>query len=254
MLFIASMLCFCALCLAVFGAPVTAGLLLLASIGAGRRRGGGLIALALAMPTALAEYPARIDALSARLQAGGPAALSTRDLTGIWLLNLGMAAGGAAAGFPEVALETALLVVPGGGEREFGGDVAMGAPQVQAAIADYAALAAASGEARVALPPRRLQLDGSGGHASIRAALALNPVTLSGDAVREPDGYRLELVARVPVDYPAGAELTLARVGGWHLRVDEGLYDALEQRGWLFPYTAAWAFTVPVGASGSTRR
>jgi hypothetical protein len=82
---------------------------------------------------------------------------------------------------------------------------------------------------------------------SARVALALDPVTLGGTAhhVGPPGGerWRLDVRATVDVRYRAGASLVLGRVRGVPIVVDEGLFAALQDRGWLHPYRAVWVWS-----------
>lgn len=238
----AALLIATAACLAVFGAPCTAALLAVAAAVGWCRRAAGLVFVVGALGTAVPEYVARVDALRGTLDGGGPEALSTRDLAGVWLLNLGMAAGGTAVGFPEVALETALLAVPGPETRVFRSSFAMGSPAVADVVDVYAASLRGAPGPEVTLPARRVVFDAVRDHAGARVALALNPATISGVARRDGDVWRLDLQASVPVDYPASAHLRLFGVAGTDVVIDEGLYDALERRGWLHPYTATWGW------------
>lgn len=232
----------------MFGAWLTAGLWALAAVLAGWRGSlarwvGVVLALSLAAPVSLVEYRLRVDTLRATIDRGGPEALTVRDRAGIWVLNLGMAAGGLCAGFPEVALETLLLAVPGPPERRFRSGFAGGSPKVRAVIEGYRG--SLRGEGPVRLPPRVVRWGLDGGHAEWRRGLALDAFTITGVAVREGDVWRLDLEGRVPVDYHGGYRLPLVPGLLW---IDETLYDALERRGDLHPYTAVWVWSETVSA------
>lgn len=225
--------------LLVFGAPVTA-----AWFGGfatwtlpWRRLGLARAAVAVAWLVAagfgwwvpLFEYQDRVDGLAAKLDRGGPEALDARDLSGVWLLNLGMAAGGLLVGFPEVAMETTLLAVPGPEVRRFESDFAMASPRVRAAAAGIAR----DGRSReVAFTYHD--------HTDARVGLALNVLALEGAC----EEGRLALVGRVDVDYPARGRLPLFVARGRAIAIDEALFHALEVRGWMFPYVAEWRWTV----------
>lgn len=235
--------------LALFGAPITATWVL-AAAGWSAPWGGARWLRALAAASWLAvgaagwwvplvEYQDRVDALGARVAAGGPEALGPRDLAGVWVLNLGMALGGVAVGFPEVAAETALLAVPGPAVRTFHGDFAMASPRVRAA----AAAIARDGR------PRRVAFTYAD-HTDARVGLALNVLELAGRC----EGGRLALVGRVEVDYPERGRLPLFVARGRAIVIDEALFHALEARGWLHPYVAEWRWTADDPACGATPR
>ena len=233
--------------LAVFGAWIAAVCVMVAGVLAVSRfratvRGlGALGGLLVAGAVALAEYPPRIAALRATVDAGGAQALSTRDCAGIWLLNVGMAAGGTLAGFPEAGIETLLLAVPRPDVLTVRSSFPMGSARMEELVDAYIAYAEERPTRRVVLPRRRVVF-GNASHAEWRRALALNPLVVDGFAERVDGGWTLDLVGRVEVDYPPQSRLIL--IDRWPLSIviDEGLYDALEQRGWLFPYTLVWRF------------
>ncbi|MCB9683712.1 MAG: hypothetical protein H6735_01565 [Alphaproteobacteria bacterium] len=225
--------------LGVFGAPVTALIALGAAASTripGRWRTAAVLVLALALgtPTALLEYPRRIDAMRAKVDAGGDGALSVRDCASIWLLDVGVAVGGLFVGFPEAALETTLILIPDAdGQRTFASSFPARDPRVRAVVDRWKQ---GSGSR---FGPKRVAFGYEGGHARWRAALALDPITLTGE--RLPDG-RLRIEGTVPCDYHPGARVPLLELPGYHLVIDETLFDALEHRGWMFPYTASWVW------------
>ncbi|MCA9489624.1 MAG: hypothetical protein KC621_06860 [Myxococcales bacterium] len=223
--------------LAVFGAPVTALIALGAAASTrvpGRWRPALLLLLAFVVgaPAALIEYPIRIDAMRAKVDRGGDAALSVRDCASIWLLDLGVAVGGTLVGFPEAALETTLILIPDAdGRRTFSSSFPARDPRVRAVVDRW--------QRGDRFGPTQVSFGYEGGHARWRAALALDPITLTGE--RLPDG-RLRIEGTVPCDYHRGARVPLLELPGYHLVIDETLFDALEHRGWMFPYTATWTW------------
>lgn len=230
-----------ALCLAVFGAWLTAAACLLPAVAAWRRKPWVALLGGVALLTAVPEYIARVRQLGERR-----ADLSVRDEAGVWLLNVGVAAGGTLAGFPEVALETLLLAVPDGdGVRTFRSSFPRGTPKLDAVVDGWHA-ACARGQR--SFGPRKTPLGYHGGHADWRRALALDPPTLSATADAD---CTLSITVSVPIDYPNASFLVLAPTPLGPLGIDEGLFDALEDDGWLFPYEARWVWTEPApGPSG----
>ena len=208
----------------------------------------GLIALAVwGWTVPFHEYASQVATLHARVQRDGPDALRERDLLALYGLNGVVGAAGLAVGFPEVARETWALAVLTESDRSHTSDFAMRSPRIRGAVADMVSvdLAEPSGD-EVGLSPRRLSWGGSyGGSESTRVALALDgPSTLSGTAYRYGERWRLDLVATLRVRYPAGWSQEVGRVGGVPVVVDEGLFWALQQRGWLHPYEASWRWSL----------
>lgn len=226
--------------LAVFGAPVTAALWLVgaALYGRGRWIVAGLPLLGSPV-TAVIEYPLRIEPLAARHATAGPDALSTRDRASVWLLHLGMGLAGAPL-FPEAASETLRLVAPGPEVRVIRSSFPSGATPIREGLARWEDALRDAEEDAVLFRPRRIVI----GRTELRHALALDPVTLSGSGVRHGDRWQLDVLAAVPIDYPPKSALPLFATPAGPVRIHEGLFDALEQRGWLFPYTAEYRWTV----------
>jgi hypothetical protein len=192
---------------------------------------GGVLGV-LAVPWCLVRYSWRVDVLLDKVLAHGPDGLSLLDCVAVFGLNLLMAVVGAGLGFPEVAMETARLAIPGAQERDVaGGRFPACAPKVAAAFDE---LRASSPANRVR--PRRLAWTYGAPGSSWRAALALTPATVVG--ARLDDGWTLR--TSVPIDYPPRYRLVFVSFAGVDLGVEEGLFHALEERGWLHPYTLTY--------------
>ncbi|MFT4627377.1 MAG: hypothetical protein ACI8PZ_006061 [Myxococcota bacterium] len=191
----------------------------------------------LTSPVAVLDYAQRVDALTAKRATTG---LDTRDRAAVWWLNLTMAGVGAAVGFPEAAVETALLAVPGPAERSFHSPFPMRDAGVRQAVERMAR----SGPGT--LPHHRVTWTYGERGRSDRVALACNALDLSGVAVPDGDGLRLDLEGRVDIRYPQRARLHLFTLAGRRVGIDEGLFADLQDAGWLFPYTAVWRWSVRV--------
>jgi len=191
------------------------------------------------------EYAAHTQEVADRC-AQGPDTLTTRDLAGVWGLNVLMGLGGFVTGLPEVAQETLWMTAAGAEEREWSSDFAMRSPRVRAAVVELVHQAEQSGVERLELAPEWISWGGSyhGSHISLRVALALDELELGGMATRVGDRWRLDLRGRVEVSYPRRGRLVLGSVGGTSVHVDKSLYWALQERGWLHPYHAVWTWTI----------
>jgi hypothetical protein len=80
-------------------------------------------------------------------------------------------------------------------------------------------------------------------HTNVRGALALNP----SNVVVVGEGDERMVRTTVPIDYPPRYRLVFARIGQRDLAVEEGLFHALEELGWLHPYELTWQTPWPEG-------
>lgn len=199
--------------------------------------GTGIVVMA--SPVSLWEYVERVDALSARL-GQGPAAFSTWDKVGIAGLNVAMAGVGAAVGFPEAALETTLLFVPGPDTRHFRSDFPMRSPMVQRAVCDALR--------RERSRRHRVVWSYPAADDSMRVALALHPFDLRLTPVEEAGRRGVRAQGTIAVTYPTRYRLHLFSVptphGSRSVGIEEGLYGMLQDAGWMHPYDAEWTWTV----------
>lgn len=234
-----------AMWLLVFGAYVTAAVFALPSA-AMAVWGWPRRILAMLFPPAVSvlvllhvpqvEYTRRVDALVKKRTAD----FTTRDLAGVWGLNIAMSFGGLACGIPEAAQETFLLSLPGDNRRPFEGDFAMRSPKVRAALTAMIAEARASGKDDLDLGPRAVTWANYESDAP-RVALALNALTLTAHARRDGrDGWKLNVKGRVAVRYPDTGTVPIAK----DVVIHERLFAVLQERGWLFPYEAEWRWTI----------
>jgi hypothetical protein len=159
-------------------------------------------------------------------------------------LNVAMGLGGLAVGYREVAAETLWMFVPGAPERVWHSDFAMGSPLVRRAVRELLdeARRRGGGRQRLELGPRsiawsRRDLERD----SRRVALALNsPLRLEATAHRQAEGWRLELRGRAAVRYPRRSRTLLGRFFGQEFVIEEGLFAALQDAGWLHPFDVVW--------------
>ncbi len=207
----------------------------------------GVLGLTVGAPLAAWEIQHRLDAMAERLAANGWR-LSTPERVRVATLNLAMGLGGYALGYPEVASETLWMFVPGPRVREWRSDFAMESPLVRQNVRELLEEARRHGRAegpvklsrrRVLWTKRHLERD------SRRVALALNsPLFLDAVAYPEGEGWRLEIQGRAAVRYPHRNRVPLGRLFGQPLVIEEGLFAALQEAGWLHPYEAVWSWTV----------
>ncbi len=203
---------------------------------------------------------------------------STADKLGVWGLNLVMAKCGFAA-YPEVAVETALLVLPRPAHDTFvvRSDFPLRSSVVRARLRDFArrlpssrqdeqtfsvrqadlwAAVAESGESFVSAPASSKFVALQAAYWDSRCALALNPVTVLCRARREGGQWLMDVRAIVWVGYAEDGEAELVPPvkfgrGAWRfdwsgLVMYERLFWVLQQDsvGWLHPYHAEYRFTI----------
>jgi hypothetical protein len=194
------------------------------------------------------ELGDRLEQLAQAKDRNGETAFSTRDLLGVYGLNLVMGAGGYLVGYPEVADETLALAWPGAPVRRWDSDFAMGSPKVRAAVREMVRGLPASGASQAILPSQSVDWPTYGFETdSMRVALAVNcPFLIEGRGHRDDGGaWILDLSGTARIAYPRRAFIPLGvRRNGKPWGLDEGLFWVLEERGWLHPYTAVWSWSV----------
>jgi hypothetical protein len=196
---------------------------------------------------ALMEFQDSVDGLSHQIRHEGAESLAFEQRAGIYGLNVVMGIGGYAVGYPEAARETLMLAVPGPLVRHWGSEFALRSPRVCDAVQQMIAEAEATDADSVQLTERSVSWPQYGfGQDSLRVALALNcPLVIQGTASRAGGRWRLDLVGSARVEYPdSGRVSLLGQVHGREIALEEGMFHALQDVGWLHPYTAKWSWTV----------
>jgi hypothetical protein len=192
----------------------------------------GFLAIATEVQTAL-------DRMGKKVLERGPSALSRFECSGIWLFGLAMSAGGYLSGYPEAAEEQLAMYFPGPDVRPFEGDLAMSSEQVRAKLAAFAAILPTRGSREVIwLPSEHLVFPPNS--EPPRVTFAFGIMEIRARAVGPKDGWRIDVTGRAPIRYPPRSRTPLFRAAGRSFYVEEALFFALQERGWIFPYTAEW--------------
>jgi hypothetical protein len=196
-----------------------------------------LLLWAVGAPNTLLELGRSMNTLQLQIDRHGAGSLQDHQLFGIYALQLGLGAAGHTLGLHEVAWEAWGLARPGEAERRWPSDFALRDPKVRRAIAGWRT--APPGP----LPPAEVAWTSYfGPGVSPSVSLALNcPLSLTG--TKAEDGT-IEVAASCLVAYPQHARLPLTTVLGEAVGIEEGVFWALQERGWLHPYTAVWTFSV----------
>lgn len=173
------------------------------------------------VPWCVLRYDQRAAELNRRVQAKGPTALQVHDGIAVYGLHLHMVAAGALLGFPEVALESFGLVLPLGDRTVSTERFPWCAPKIADVLSK-------PGNRKTRVAWVYHQPD-----ESFRVALAMNPTHVT----TRMEGPLQIASASVPVDYPPRSTITFVDLGPVRVQIHEGLFHALEETGWLFPYT-----------------
>jgi hypothetical protein len=230
-----------------------AGLIALLFAGFGNRRlrvVGLLIGCALAVslivsfPRALWPVQDRWDEIDARIRRGGSASLSWREKAAIASTNLVMAGTGLLLGWPEISRETFLMFFHGPAERTWNSDFAMGSAKVRAVVREWVESLPSGAPAGTQITLSAAVVSWPSYFPEMRIAMALNPLHLTGAAVRRNGRWDLHCTGRVRCDYPAGGMATMIPFRGRAFAFPENLFHALQDQGWMHPYTARWQWRV----------
>jgi hypothetical protein len=206
---------------------------------------GGVALVPMLAPEVVHQANASVEVLARRIDREGPiAGLGPVERSGIYLAGLARVAGGFLAGHREAAREHLYLYRHGPEVRRFDGDLAMASDKVRAPLAELAGRVddQVPQPRAWALAPRTISFDHE--RDPKRVVLALDPMSLAAEARREGTRWRIDVVGRVDVKYPRRGRVPLGQVRGAVLTVEEGLFWALQERGWLHPYVAEWRWTV----------
>ena len=217
-----------------FGVWISAALLtaLVVALWKDKRRIAALL-LIVTPPALVVEYTRRIPEISARYEAGGAQALTTRDRVAIFALNLEMAIIGAALGFREAAFETTLMAMRQRTPVDGDGAFLLECPKIRRVIKS----AIADPRTAITLPAPRWRYDRK--TESLRVGLAVNGAKRM--MIRWNDDGVGDVTLPIRVTYPPRYKLVIAHdVFGQPLYIDEGLFHALEELGWLTSYEMRW--------------
>jgi len=186
-------------------------------------------------PFSLNQISHRMDTYGALIRGSGPDALTTSDRLSIYFGNIAMGLGGFVIGAPEVAVETLLLIRPNPGEDYLiNHSFAMGSPYIRNLVHAFATKVA-KGETAMRL--KRVPLRWSHVMPNVlfdyRVFLAVAGGGLRAEAHKEIDGYRIDCTVTIDVRYSAKYKLNILNSHGIRLYIDEAIFSALQDLGWL---------------------
>lgn len=229
---------------AAFGAILTA---LIAACAREWPRIGALATPPLAAIGVLAAIPDWLRVQDDLVAAARAGSWGLHEQAAIWWINLLMALAGLLCGFPEAAVETALLAAPTSlladqtgedqrAERTVAYDFPMRSAAVRAAVEADIQRALKAGRP-VPLPERRCVWGADS--SELRLYAALDPLILRGAVSGEAPALRIDYRATVQVAYPESAR-PIRFLG----IIDERLFAALARDGWHRPYAATYTWSV----------
>ncbi|HIA81822.1 MAG TPA: hypothetical protein EYO02_06915 [Rhodospirillales bacterium] len=197
-------------------------------------------------PFSLNQISHRMDTYGALIRGSGPDALTTSDRLSIYFGNIAMGLGGFVIGAPEVAVETLLLIRPNPGEDYLiNHSFAMGSPYIRNLVHAFATKVA-KGETAMRL--KRVPLRWSHVMPNVlfdyRVFLAVAGGGLRAEAHKEIDGYRIDCTVTIDVRYSAKYKLNILNSHGIRLYIDEAIFSALQDLGWLHPYVLHYHWVV----------
>lgn len=163
--------------------------------------------------------------------------LSTLEKVTVYSGHATMVAGGFVTGHTEVAQEAFYLHIDGPDKRQWYSDFPARSPKVRAAMKRM------NEKLRDDAPHTRSTVTWTHyTYENQKYGLALNSFDIAATVTDEGDViYRGE----VECSYPEDAPVTLD-AGPFEVTLNEGVYHALEDAGWLHPYRAVWWWKGPL--------
>lgn len=200
----------------------------------------------VSLPLSFNQISNKMDYLGDLIRNQGSQALSTWERVSIYSGNIAMAVGGFAILAPEVAVETLLLMDPRGKDRTFHSDFAMGSKHITDIIEKYT-LKVKSGSAP--LRSERIPLRWGAGQDAYsmfdhRVSWAVAGGGLFLDYQKSGDTYKIKCRITIAVKYSEGYKLKILNAYGIRLYIDEAIFSALQDLGWLQPYFAHYHWTL----------
>lgn len=177
----------------------------------------------------------------------GATALQTHEKVSIYLGNISMGLVGFAIFAPEVSVETLLLIDPRGKDRTFKSSFAMKSPHINSLIEQYTKKVKA-GEAP--LKSKRIPLIWPGRNTysmlDYRVALAVAGGGLFLEYKPIGQGYEIDCRITIDVKYSEDYKLEVINSKNVRLYIDEAIFSAMQDIGWLHPYYAHYHWRLSV--------
>tara|TARA_B100000780_G_C21053439_1_gene423122 strand:- start:38 stop:832 length:795 start_codon:yes stop_codon:yes gene_type:complete len=200
----------------------------------------------LSLPFVFNAISDEMDYLGKLIRNQGPQALSTQEKISIYTGNIAMALGGFSIMAPEVALETLYLMRPSGKDKIFQSDFAMRSEHIQDLIDAYSKKVVNGSAPKQS---KRIPLRWGAGSSTYsmfdyRVSLAVAGGGLFLDYEKTDVGYKIKCRITIDVKYSEGYKLPIINAYGVRLYIDEAIFSALQEIGWLHPYYAHYHWTL----------
>lgn len=190
------------------------------------------------------EAQKRFDGLDVKVIKSGPKSLTLKDKLTVYNANLIISIYGRFLGFPEYAKQSFGLTSKTKAPRSRKSDFALKSPKIVGVVNNWIFLLKKHRRdvAFVMLPARTVSWQTTQGDR--RVALALNPVKMEAKGCPVGNRWRLDCKATTRMKYRRGARRVLLLAGNKKFTLPESPFWALQEEGWLKPYTAIWEWSI----------
>jgi hypothetical protein len=186
----------------------------------------------------------RMRFLSDKLVTEGISGFGVSDKIAIYGAHVFMGLGGLVVGYPEIAIETLSMIIPGGRVRSWSSDFAMESPRIRKPlklmVAQLEKLPKQTNEHTL----KKKRIAWTQYDSDERVGFALNPVRLEAKANRIEGRWGINCTATIDIRYPQKNWLLLFSYAGRDIHFEEGLLWVLQESGWIFPYQGSWEWTL----------
>ena len=147
-------------------------------------------------------------------------------------------------GVPEYGKQSLRLILKTRKPRKWESDFALKSPKVVGVINNWIVLLKRQRRDKsfIKLPPRRISWQSA--RNDRRVALALNPAKMEAKATPIGDRWQLDIKATTRMKFRQNAKRIILTAGNTNLVLPEKPFWALQQLGWLKPYTVIWEWFV----------
>lgn len=189
------------------------------------------------------EVQSRFNRLAHEVRTDGPGSLSFIDKLTVYHTNIIIVVSGRLLGFPEYGRQSWRLCTGGGAQHGWHSDFALKSPKVVGVFRNWTVLLERQRRdvSYVSLPARSISWQSTQGDR--RVALALNPVKLEAKACPVGQRWRFDCRATTRVKYDKIGARVIISVADRQLMLPEAPFWALQQAGWLKPFTAVWEWS-----------
>jgi len=190
------------------------------------------------------EIHHRFNTLDDKVTASGPKALNFWDKMTVYNTNMIIGTYGHILGVPEYGKQSLRLILKTRKPRKWESDFALKSPKVVGVINNWIVLLKRQRRDKsfIKLPPRRISWQSA--RNDRRVALALNPAKMEAKATPIGDRWQLDIKATTRMKFRQNAKRIILTAGNTNLVLPEKPFWALQQLGWLKPYTVIWEWFV----------